>query len=195
MPLLAFVVWNQAVPAAAGTAPAPAASTTTLAVVDYVLRTEDSSLDPRLAGYFLTVDLATLPVAKREKARARKVGIEGALKLHEGKKKGYTRFVAGSACQPERHPPSYIPVLQLARYVEYPEEDIDWVERKTSCSEDDLICEFSLQIVVIPRKGKPPLKRYFLHPRDPLTALIAVHRGGVKQSTNFFGTGGYTCRR
>ena len=63
-------------------------------------------------------------------------------------------------------------------------EEEEYIELKANCTEDQLLCEFSLNVVLMPRKGKPPLKRYFLMSADPLMALVAEKRGGGGSAGN-----------
>ena len=66
---------------------------------------------------------------------------------------------------------------------------------KTQCTERDLMCEFTLQVVTGKAKKTGHARRFlFLHPKDPMFALVAQYReqGRVKQ-TNFFGIGSPVC--
>lgn len=186
---------------ALGSAPARAAalSKTDLEVVAYVLKTDVPDLNPTLTSHFLSLDLSGLPEKKKLPAMAKKVAIEETLKVHEGKKKGTIRTVpAGAAsCQPERHPPEYIRVLMFPppSFEEVEEEHVDCVERKTGCTEDDLICEFSVKVIVVPKtKARPAHKRFFFHMLSPIMAKVAECRG-KGGSTNFFGSMVVACNK
>ena len=65
-------------------------------------------------------------------------------------------------------------------------EEEEYVELKTNCTEDQLLCEFSLNVIVIPRPGKPPKKRFYLMEADPLMALVAEKRGGGGSNGRYF---------
>jgi hypothetical protein len=83
----------------------------------------------------------------------------------------------------------------MAGYETITDEEERWVMDKTKCTERDLMCEFSLQVVNVKAKKPGSEKRLlFLSPRDPIFALIGQYRavGRVKQ-TNFFGLGTPTC--
>jgi hypothetical protein len=180
-------------PAAAQTA--ASASTTTLALVEYALRTDLPDMDPKLANYFLQVDTDTLPPKKRDKALARQLAIQVALKMQEGKKKGGMRFVAGQTCEPKHYPLQVI--LLIPKLVEISEEEIEYVEERTKCDEDDLSCQFSLMVAIIPRPApKPPKKRFFLFIQDPLNGIVAEsHAKSSSGNSSFFGSGILSCER
>lgn len=180
-----------ALPASA--ADAPAVSTTTLALVDYALRTPLPDMDPKLASYFLDVDPQSLPAKKRDRAFARQLEIRQALKAEQGRKKGNLRFVGVAACEPKPYPLRVI--LMVGHMVEVPEDDIEFAEARTKCTEDDLQCEFSLMINKTERPGKPPKKRYFLKDIDPINGIIAEHHGKAGGGSNFFGAIPPTCQR
>ena len=74
-------------------------------------------------------------------------------------------------------------VLIVVGYGILPEEE-EYLELKGNCSEEQLICEFSLNVVLMKRPGKPPLKRYFIMEQDPLMAWVAEKRGGGASAGN-----------
>lgn len=163
-------------------------------IVDYVLKTPTPELDAKLANRFLDLDAAAMPKKKRESVRAKQLELNVLLKIAQGKKKGGIRWPASNECARKVYAPADISALLMAGFVEVEEDAVDYIERKTNCTEADLACEFTLSIVVEPRKKGPPLKRYFLHERDPLEALVGEHRGGVGGQTRFFGTV-FSCNR
>ena len=68
--------------------------------------------------------------------------------------------------------------------------------KSTKCTEHDLMCEFTLRIIIEKYKvGKKKFKRrrLFLHGKDPLMALVGRYRQGGKGPNKFFGVGGPTC--
>jgi len=180
--------------AAAPSGPASSADETTIQVVDYVLRTPTPDLDPKLANAFLDVDVETLPKKKREKARAKQLELLTLLKIGKGKKKGGIRWIGPDSCKPKYYGPGDAGALSMAGFFEITEDEADFLGRKTQCSEEELTCEFSLSIILIPRKKGPPAKRFFLHYKDPLGALLAEYRNPkVGGQTAFFGNGIFTC--
>lgn len=167
---------------------------TTQRVVDYALRTPTAEMDPKLAGAFLDLDVATLPKKKQEKARAKQIELQTLLKISKGKKKGGIRWPTPDGCKVKYYGPGDVGALQVAGFVEIQEEEERFLENKTKCTEVELSCEFSLSIVLIPQKKGPPGKRYFLHMNDPINALVAEFRSGkVAGQTKFFGVGVFSC--
>ena len=162
-------------------------------IVEYVLKTPTPDLDPKLAGRFLALDAAAMPTKKREKARAKQMELQTLLKISKGEKKSGIRWISAGSCTAKRYTPADIGPLLMAGFLEVEEDAVDYVDKKTNCTEDDLICEFTLSVVLVPRKKGPPLKRYLLHSHDPINALMAEYRGGAGGQTNFFGRGVFTC--
>jgi len=190
--LTAFLAATTA--AAAPSEPVSSADETTIQVVDYVLRTPTTDLDPKLANAFLDVDIETLPKKKREKARARQLELQTLMKIGKGKKKGGIRWIAPDSCKPKYYGPGDVGPLGMAGFYEIAEDEADFLGRKTQCSEAELMCEFSLSIILTPRKKGPPAKRFFLHERDPIGALLAEYRNPkIGGQTAFFGNGIFTC--
>jgi hypothetical protein len=71
---------------------------------------------------------------------------------------------------------------------------VDCVETRTKCTEEDLICEFTLNVTVKQAKSGPR-KRFFIHSKDPLMTKVAECRGKGGGQTNFFGSSGVGCSR
>lgn len=155
-------------------------------VVAYMLKTPLSEADPVVASGFMKIDAQSLPPKLRDKAKAKQLEIDAAVKIRRGKKKGPFRFPA--ACEIKRYEgPEGMRVMGLIMGNQQIEgEEEEYIEKKTNCSEDQLICEFSLNIVIMKRKDKPPLKHYFLMETDPLFALVAEKRGGGASAGNTY---------
>lgn len=156
---------------------------TKIKIAEYMIKVRPDEADPKLVAGFMDIDVQTLPKRLREKAKAKQIQIDAIVRIHKGRRKGSTRIVPAS-CQPKRYyGDEGLRVMRLVGGGEEiaPEEE-DYIERKTNCSEDQLICEFSLNVVVYPREGKPPMKRYFLMSADPLMALVAEQRAGFGPS-------------
>ena len=157
---------------------------TQIKMVEYMLKTPLDQSDPVLVSGFMKIDTAALPKKLRDKARARQMEIDAIVKIHQGKKKGPFRFPA--ACEIKRYEgPEGIRIMgMIMGNEEIMSDEEEYIEKKANCTEDQLICEFSLNIVIMKRKDKPPLKRYFLMGQDPLMALVAEKRGGGASAGN-----------
>ena len=157
---------------------------TKIKMVEYMLKTPMNEADPGLVSGFMKIDPETLPKKLRDKTRGKQMEIDAVVKLHNGKKKGPFRFP--QACQPKRYEgPEGIRIMNLIiGNEEILWEEEDYIEKKTNCTEDQLLCEFSLNIVIMKRKDKPTLKRFFLMSQDPLMALVAEKRGGGGSAGN-----------
>lgn len=187
---LLLALWTAfAVPAAA--APDEA---TTLQIADYALRTPTADMDPKLANAFLDLDVDKLPKKKREKARAKQLELQTLLKISGNKKKGGIRWPTPEGCKPKIYGPGDAGALMIAGFAEIKEDEESFLEERTKCSELELCCEFSLTILLTPRKKLPPLKRFFLHENDPINSLLAEYRNSkAGGQTKFFGGGVFSC--
>lgn len=159
---------------------------TRVKIVQYMLKTPLNEANPTLVSGFMKLDAQSLPVKLRDKTRAKQLEIDAVVKIHKGKKKGPFRFPAG--CEIKRYEgPEGIRIMgMISGNVEIDGAEEDYIEKKTNCTEDNLLCEFSLNIVLMKRKDKPPLKRYFIMDRDPLMALVAEKRGGGASAGNLY---------
>ncbi len=157
---------------------------TKIKMVEYMLKTPMNEADPTLVSGFMKIDAATLPKKLRDKARGKQMEIDAVVKIHKGKKKGPFRFPA--ACVIKRYEgPEGIRIMNyIIGNTEIAIEEEEYIEQKGNCTEDQLLCEFSLNIVMMKRPGKPPLKRYFLMEQDPLMAFVAEKRGGGASAGN-----------
>lgn len=152
---------------------------------------------PDRVGDFMKVDLTTLPKKLRTKAEARKLELHALKDLAEGKKRGSLRLPEAT-CQINDDAKSDDPAaLKMAGFEEIDGAEEEHIERETSCTERDMMCEFSLQIVLVRDKktNKVKGKRYFLHSNDPLMALVGAYRkgSGAGGNTPFFGGMKPTC--
>lgn len=157
---------------------------TRVKMAEYMLKTPLDEANPTLVSGFMQMDTNTLPKKLREKARAKQMQIDAIVKIHKGKKKGPFRFPA--ACEIKRYEgPEGIRIMGLIiGNSEITEEEEEYLELKGNCTEEQLMCEFSLNIVLLKRKDKPPLKKYFLMEADPLMAWVAEKRGGGASAGN-----------
>jgi len=151
---------------------------TRIKMAEYMLKTPMNEADPALVSGFMKLDTSTLPNKLRDKARGKQMEIDAVVKMHNGKKKGPFRFPA--ACEIKRYEgPEGIRIMgMIMGNEEIASEEEEYIERKANCTEEQLICEFSLNIVLMKRKDKPPLKRYFMMSQDPLMSFVAEKRGG-----------------
>ncbi len=157
---------------------------TRVKTAQYMLKTPLDEANPTVVAAFLKLDTKTLPPKLRDKARAKQLEIDAIVKIHKGKKKGPFRFPA--ACEIKRYEgPEGIRIMgMIMGNTEITEEEEEYLELKGNCTEEQLMCEFSLNIVLIKRKDKPPLKRYYLMEADPLMAWVAEKRGGGASAGN-----------
>lgn len=170
---------------------------TKVKMVKYMLKTPLDEADPALVSGFMKIDSETLPKALRDKARGKQMEIDAIVKIHNGKKKGPFRF-PDSKCVPKRYEGQRgLDVMKMIMgNTEVEPDEVDYIRLKTNCSEDQLICEFSLNVVVINRPGKPPLQRYFLMESDPIMSLVAEKRGGGGSAgNNYFGALKPSCQK
>lgn len=157
---------------------------TRVKTAQYMLKTPLDQANPTVVAAFMKLDTATLPIKLREKARAKQLEIDAIVKIHKGKKKGPFRFPA--ACEIKRYEgPEGIRIMgMIMGNTEITQEEEEYLELKGNCTEDQLICEFSLNVVLIKRKDKPTLRRYFMMEQDPLMAWVAEKRGGGASAGN-----------
>ncbi|MDO8756567.1 MAG: hypothetical protein Q7J64_01020 [Elusimicrobiota bacterium] len=182
MKILALLLWLVAF-----AAPAPAEELdeeTRVKIAQYMLKTPLDEADPTLVSGFMKIDTSTLPKKLREKARARQMEIDAVVKIHKGKKKGPFRFPV--SCEIKRYEGAEgIRIMGLIiGNTEITQEEEEYLELKGNCTEEQLICEFSLNVVLIKRKDKPTLRRYFMMEQDPLMAWVAEKRGGGASAGN-----------
>ena len=157
---------------------------TRIKIAEYMLKTPMSEADPSLVSGFMKLDPEALPKKFRDKVRGKQMEIDAIVKIHNGKKKGPFRFPA--ACEIKRYEgPEGIRIMNyIIGNEEILQEEEEYLELKGNCTEDQLICEFSLNVVLMKRPGKPPLKRYFMMQQDPLMAWVAEKRGGGASAGN-----------
>lgn len=169
---------------------AAAASSETIRLAEFFIRTPTAELPPEGVEEFLQIDAKSLPKKMREKAEAKKVELLTLKGLQERKKRGLVR-IAGEDCAAILESGARgARTLLLAGYQEIAEDEEAYIVEKTRCTEREQMCEFSLQIVVekAGKKGEAR-RRYFLYGLDPLMALVAQYRAGAKGGqTPFFGT-------
>ncbi|MDD5628217.1 MAG: hypothetical protein PHU21_04070 [Elusimicrobia bacterium] len=182
-------------PAVLGLAQGPALDDDTLEMVKAFLKLPTEQLPAEHIPKFLAVEPAALPAALRQRYLAKRLELYALRHIAEGKKKGIVRMPEEDCSTIKEAEGMEIKVLRMARYEEISEDEESWLMDTTRCTEHDLMCEFSL-LIRTEAKGKKGEKRhrYFLHPVDPLMALVgAYRRSGRNVATNFFGVGGVSC--
>ena len=148
---------------------------------------------------FVAVDPESLPKRLRRGFKARKLELYTLKQMARRKK--YGNLVSGDdgCAAPHEGKSGEIGILMSVGYQEITEDEKLWLEQKTRCTEQNMLCEFTLQIV--DEKGtkkKKAERRYFLYCKgaacDALMVLVGAHRARADgKQTNFFGTGSPTC--
>jgi len=167
----------------------------TAALVQAFLDTPIAELPPDFIPEFLAVNPDDLPQKLRQPFAAKRLELYTLKQLVEGRKKGGVRMPQADCSIAKEAKGDSVGVLKMAGYEEITDDEESWVMGKTQCTERDLMCEFTLQVVTGKAKKTGHARRFlFLHPKDPMFALVAQYReqGRVKQ-TNFFGIGSPVC--
>jgi hypothetical protein len=168
---------------------------TRIKIAEYMIKTPLNEADPSLVSGFMKLDTETLPKKLREKARGKQMAIDAMVKLNEGKKKGPFRDPVPT-CNPKYYGPEGVRIMAMMGSEEIEADEEEFIEKKSNCPEAQLMCEFTLNVVVIPRKAKPPIKHYYLMPTDPLMGFLAQKRAGAKAgATTYFEETKPTCKR
>lgn len=140
---------------------------------------------------YLTIDPKTLPKRLQKPYEARKFELFTLRHLAMSKTHGLIRTPDKDCAIPTEVKSTDPIMIKRAGYVEIGEDEEQYLMDKTKCSERELMCETTLQIVIIKdaKTGKAKKARYFIYPNDPIMPLIAGYRQGreVGGSTNFFG--------
>ncbi len=166
-------------------------------IVEFFIKTPVSQLPPDRVDDFMAVDVQTLPVKLREPYKARQLELYTLKHLAANNKKGLIRMPEKSCAIPDEAKSDKSGIMRAAGFMEIKEDEEQMLLEKTQCTERDLMCESSLQIVVerVPKTNKVKRRRYFLYTTDPLTALVAGYRSGknVGGNTNFFSKAAMLC--
>jgi hypothetical protein len=173
------------------------ADETQVKLAQVVIKTPTAELDPTLASAFLKLDVETLPAALRVKARGKQVELRSLISIAEGKKKGAIRMIGTETCEEEKFTAADIGMLLQVGFVEAQEHGVDGASKQTNCSEQDMKCQFTLKVIVMP-PGSKPRRRYFFQEKDPMLAIVQLHEkaaSGVGGQTNFFGAGYLACQK
>jgi len=191
-----FLLWAALLP---GAAAAPA-DTDTVKMVEFFIKAPVESLPADHIDEFLAVDSDFLPQKMRVKFKAKKLELYTLKQLAHRKKYG-TIISAEETCEvPHEAKSGEIDLLKMVGYQEITEDEEQWVQQKTKCSERKMLCEFTLQIVdenVGTKNRKKVRRRYFLYCKnacDPLYVLVGAHRAQADgKQTDFYGVGSPVC--
>jgi len=178
---------------AADPPPAAALDADTLAMVKTFLKLPTEKLPAAHVGRFLGVDPGALPEKLRKPFLAKRLELYTLKQIADGKKRGTVRMPEEKCSAPIMAQGNSAGILLSAGFVEIYDDEEKFVMDKTNCTENDLQCEFTLQIV-IEKKGNKTFRRLFLHERDPIMAIVGQYRdAGKTKQTNFFGIGFPAC--
>ena len=166
-------------------------------LVEYFVNTPINELPPENVEEFMAVDPAKLPEKLRPKFEGRKLELQTLRQLATNKKKGTIRTPEKDCAVPDEAKSQDPKALKMGGFEEITDGEEHCVMEKTQCTERDMLCEFSLQIIVQrhPKTHKVVGRRLFLYPTDPLMALVASCRSksGAGGNTNFFGQASVLC--
>ena len=144
---------------------------------------------------FLGIKPEELPARLRKPYKAKKLELFTMKHIAEKSKSGSVRMPADDCSAPVEVREKDAGILKKAGFEEIWDVEVNYLMSRTKCTMRDLMCEFTLHVVIVMGHGKKAAdKRYFLHPKDPLFALVAEYRAsGREKQTRFFGLGGFTC--
>jgi hypothetical protein len=171
----------------------------TLEMVESFLKLPIEKMPPEHTGRFVAVKAEQLPEKLRTKFEARKLELFTLKQMAANKKRGYIRSPEKDCAVPEETRAGGAGAYKLAGYVEIPEDEVEFLMKRTKCTLDELMCEFSLRITVeekLVKKVKKKFRVNLLHGNDPLNALLSEYRtAGESRNTNFFGGMVPTCNK
>ena len=165
--------------------------------VEAFVATPVTDLTPPAITRFMHVDPKTLPPKLQTRYDSRRVELQALRQLAESKKKGLIRSPEKDCAIATESKSDSADALSMGGFEEIQEDEEQMLQDKTQCTERDLMCESSLQIVVVrdPKTHKIKRRRLFLLPNDPLMALVGSYRANknVGGNTNFFGRPNVLC--
>lgn len=187
--MLALILLFSALGHAAAPKPADA---DTVKAVDYFIDTAAEEIKPELMGRFLEIDPETLPKRQKQPFLDKRFKMHALRHAGKHKKKGFVRSVETGCSPPAESKTDNAGMLRRTGFEEIMEDELEYMKKKTRCTEEQLMCESSLQLTVVrDPKTKKFVRRYiFLAPADPLMVYVVEHRKQVGGQTQFFGTGG-----
>lgn len=199
VPLLALLLGASI----ARAAPGATASSATVKLVEYFLKTPTGDLPPEQVPDFIAVDGASLPPKLQTPFESKRFELLALKKNSDAKYKPPLRMLGkdppgDDQCGPPRDMSTAKVLLQVG-FSEVTEDELEYLMHETKCTECELRTEFTLTIVTTPprKKGGKKQLHYFFHGNDPIMTLLASYRSGETKSknTNFFGISmGPKCR-
>ena len=171
------------------------ASSKQIKLVDYFLKTPTKNLNPDLVPDFLAVGEKNLPRSLRQGYVSKVMELYALRDVARGKKEGLVRTPNDSSpsCR-EFHIrkgirmyssmfskplfqgkdiPGIIRLLHMAYFSEISSDYLPCVKKRTQCTQQDMVCDFTLTILSI-KKGKRRAYRYFIYQNDPLGAVSSL---------------------
>jgi hypothetical protein len=156
--------------------------------VERFVKTDVSDMTPAYIERMMAVDPQAVPPKLRRRLEAKRLELETYKQLGEGKRRGTVRTPEKDCALPKDADNREASVLLLAGFVEIFDPDVAYLQETTHCSQRKMMCEFSLHVVLKTQKKGPPLRRWFLHSKDPLMALVGEFQTkGANSDTKFFG--------
>ncbi len=181
-----------ATPARSEDAKTPASPEIVKSVEEFV-KAPVSDLPPDSIEGFLRVDPETLPKKLQGPYQARRLELYTLKQLVENKKKGMIRMMDKTCDVPQETKADSSGVYKAAGFGEITPDDVACAVDRTHCSEQELMCEFTLRETIdVDKKGKKKY-HFFLNPNDPLMAIVTACRNNSGGQTNFFGAMTPTC--
>jgi hypothetical protein len=158
-------------------------------VVERFIQMDVSDMTPSFIESMMAVEEKDVPAKLRKRFRAKKFELYTYRQLGEGNRKGTVRIPDKDCAVAGEVKSQDIEMLLSVGFVEILENEVDYLKKNTRCSERKMMCEFTLQIVLEREKKRKELKkRFFLHAKDPLMALVSEYRTkGANHDTPFFG--------
>lgn len=172
-------------------AEAAALDADTKAMVEAFLKMPVEQMPPDHIGRFMAVKAEDLPEKLRPKFEARKLELSTLRHISATKKKGFVRMPEKDCAVPDDTKAAGAAIFKLAGYGEIDEAEVLYLTDRTKCTVEELMCEFSLRVVVEKAAKGKKKTTFMLHQNDVLWGMIAQYRSGSKGTqTNFFGLGG-----
>ena len=169
-------------------AAAQTADPKTVREVERFVSMELADMSPELVTRMMAVDPQTVPPRLWRRFQGRCLELETYRQLAENKKRGTVRTPDKDCALPKDADSSEARMLMMAGFVEVFDQDVEYLKDTTHCTPRQMMCEFTLKVVLEKQKKGPPKRRWFLHAKDPLMALVSEFRTkGANRDTPFFG--------
>lgn len=166
----------------------PAATPDQIKMVEFFVKAPASDLPAGHIDEFLAIEPDSLPKKLQQPFKAKRLELYTLKQLSAGKKKGVFRMPQADCDIPRDAKSNDLKALGMAGYAEITDDEENCVVKISHCTERDMMCEFTLQIVIeTVGKKKQRVRHLLLHQNDPLQAIVAECRAGVGGQTNFFG--------